>query len=175
MPRDGKSANDAGEVACNKPEAPAKGIERWAFSNALRWRFRLVSPVPAYSDGKSGSPTQRCSIRLPAACIGLSPERLFTPLRRWRRHCGLSQLFRSRRWTWMRTRHGALDLAYSFLCSRFPVAHCPALSRSARRVPIRSRRARDLWKLASRPGRATTQLAPRPSIHPRPDAMTRRS
>ena len=46
---------DAGEVACNKPEAQAKGIERYAFSNALRLHFRLVSPVPAHSDGKSGS------------------------------------------------------------------------------------------------------------------------
>ena len=44
-----ENTNDAGEVACNKPEAPAKGIERYAFENALRWRFRLVSPVPAQS------------------------------------------------------------------------------------------------------------------------------
>ena len=42
-----ENTNDAGEVACNKPEAPAKGIEQYAFENALRWRFRLVSPVPA--------------------------------------------------------------------------------------------------------------------------------
>ena len=29
----------------------------------FRLRFRLVSPVPAHSDGKSGAPIQRCSIR----------------------------------------------------------------------------------------------------------------
>ena len=39
-----ENANDAGEVACNKPEAQAKGIERYVFSNNLRLRFRLVSP-----------------------------------------------------------------------------------------------------------------------------------
>ena len=37
-------------------KSPLFGIT--PFSNALRWRFRLVSPVPAHSDGKSGSPTQ---------------------------------------------------------------------------------------------------------------------
>ncbi len=47
--------------ACNRPEAQAKGIERYASSNALRLRFRLVSPLPAHSDGKSGAPIQRCS------------------------------------------------------------------------------------------------------------------
>ena len=31
--------------------------------NALRWRFRLVSPVPAHSDGKSGAPIRRWSIK----------------------------------------------------------------------------------------------------------------
>jgi len=36
-------ANDAGVVACNKPEAQAKGIERYVLLNALRLRFRLVS------------------------------------------------------------------------------------------------------------------------------------
>ena len=40
----------------DKPEAQAKDIERYVFSNALRLRFRLVSPVPAHSDGKSGAP-----------------------------------------------------------------------------------------------------------------------
>ena len=44
-----ENTNDAGEVACHKPEAEAKGIERDAFENALRFRFRLVSPVPAQS------------------------------------------------------------------------------------------------------------------------------
>ncbi len=57
-----ENANDAGEVSCNKPEAQAKGIERYVFSNNLRLRFRLVSPVPADSDGKSGAPIQRCGI-----------------------------------------------------------------------------------------------------------------
>ncbi len=33
------------------------------FSNVLRLRFRLVSPVPADSGGKSGAPIQRCSIK----------------------------------------------------------------------------------------------------------------
>src|SRR5271165_5070229 len=74
-----ENTNDAGEVACNKPEAQAKGIERYVLSfnkpeaqancieryvlsNALRLRFRLVSPVPAHSDGKSGAPIQRCGV-----------------------------------------------------------------------------------------------------------------
>ena len=39
-----ENTNDAREVACDKPEAQAKGIERDAFENALRLRFRLVSP-----------------------------------------------------------------------------------------------------------------------------------
>jgi len=47
-----ENANDAGEVACDKPEAQAKSIERYVFSNALRLRFRLVNPVPADSDGR---------------------------------------------------------------------------------------------------------------------------
>ncbi len=56
-----ENANDAGEVAYNKSEAQAKGIERYAFSNALRLRIRLVSPVSAHSDGKSGAPIHCCS------------------------------------------------------------------------------------------------------------------
>ena len=51
-----ENANDAGEVACNKPEVQAKGIERHMFLNSIRLRFRLASPVPAHSDGKSGVP-----------------------------------------------------------------------------------------------------------------------
>ena len=35
-----------------------------SFSNALRLCFRLVSPVPAQSDGKSGTPIQRWSINI---------------------------------------------------------------------------------------------------------------
>ena len=60
-----ENANDAGEVACNKPEAQAKGIERHMFLNSIRLRFRLASPVPAHSDGKSGAPIQRCSTTCP--------------------------------------------------------------------------------------------------------------
>ena len=57
-----ENTSNAGEVACNKPEAQAKGIEQHAFLNALRLRFRLVSPVPARSNRKSGTPIQRWSI-----------------------------------------------------------------------------------------------------------------
>ena len=57
----------------HKPEAQAKGIERHAFLNALRLRFRLVSPVPAHSDGKSGAPIQRRTIHL-AACRSVHAE-----------------------------------------------------------------------------------------------------
>src|SRR5208283_959576 len=51
-----ENANDAAGVACNKPEAQAKGIERYVFSKALRLRFRLVSPA--------GAPIQLCSTNL---------------------------------------------------------------------------------------------------------------
>ena len=43
-------------------------------THALRLRFRLVSPVPADSDEKSGAPVQRCRIMCPASRSGSSDE-----------------------------------------------------------------------------------------------------
>jgi hypothetical protein len=37
---------DPSAVVRDKPEAQAKGISKYISSNALRLRFRLVSPVP---------------------------------------------------------------------------------------------------------------------------------
>ena len=43
------------------------GIELYVFSNALRLRFRLVSSVPADSDGKSGDPIRHYRTNSPLA------------------------------------------------------------------------------------------------------------
>ncbi len=50
-----ENASDAGEVVRNKPEAQAKGIDFYVLINALRLRFRLVSP-------EAGSSIERCRI-----------------------------------------------------------------------------------------------------------------
>jgi len=100
----GEVHHQTGRIAYNKPEAQAKGIERYAFSNALRLRFRLVSPVPAYSDEKSGAPIQRCSTiqvrgggRRKSAQTGMPSKIRPLPARACTRLCGsTSMLPRSR-------------------------------------------------------------------------------
>src|SRR5271157_5036738 len=61
LDKSGPSLRLSGWAGIDKPEAQAKAFSKsW---NDLRLRFRLVSPVPADSDGKSGAPIQRCSIK----------------------------------------------------------------------------------------------------------------
>src|SRR5208337_5620211 len=55
-----ETSNDQNQISQTQVHGTRGRRRRW--HDKFRWRFRLVSPVPADSDGKSGAPIQRCSI-----------------------------------------------------------------------------------------------------------------